>query len=167
MLAVRSWLWAVLLVLLVACEEPYRVGEYVLVEWQEDTYYPAYIIEKTAGARFRVHYDGYATRWDEDVTLDRIKGRVEGVPPRPPPPAKVARAQGMKVKASSSARPMGSVLKVSQYHPGDKVKVKWRGATYSATIIGVVDDDRYRVHYDGYESAWDETVESSRIVDKR
>jgi hypothetical protein len=143
------------------------VGEFVLVEWQEDTYYPAYIIEKTGPARFRVHYDGYATRWDEDVSLDRIKGRVEGAPPRPPAPTKVARAQGVQVKTSSSAAPASSKVQVSQYHSGDRIKVKWRGATYAATVIGVLEDDQYRVHYDGYESAWDETIEPSRIVDKR
>src|SRR5690606_33016512 len=102
------------------CEESYRVGEYVWVEW-EGRDYPAYIIEKKGATRFRVHFDGYESRWDEDVTLDRIKGRIKGPVSPPPPPEKVARAAGISPKASSSAAP------VSHYKVGDRVRVKWRG----------------------------------------
>lgn len=142
------------------CKEPYRVGEYVWVEW-EGRNYPAYIIERKGETRFRVHYDGYEARWDEDVTLDRIKGRIEGPVTAPPAPAKVARAAGVSPKASSSAQP------VSPYKVGDRVKVKWRGSLYAATVLGVVAPDKFLVHYDGHESAWDEVVPLDRIAGKR
>ncbi|HYJ07879.1 MAG TPA: hypothetical protein VEX18_02695, partial [Polyangiaceae bacterium] len=51
-----------------ACKKPYRVGEHVLVEWEkEQPPYPAYITERTGSGRYRVHFDGYDSRWDEEV----------------------------------------------------------------------------------------------------
>lgn len=151
-----------LVLLLSACEQPYRIGEFVMVEWEHgQPPYPAYIIA-TKGSRYRVHYDGYATRWDEDVTLDRIKGRVEGHVLRPPPPKKVQRAQeapsGSQAKGSASAMPAG------QYQVGDRVKVRWRGTVYAATVLEVAGPDKYLIHYDGHENAWDEVVSGHRIV---
>jgi hypothetical protein len=142
------------------CKQPYRVGEHVWVEW-EGRMYPAYILEKKSETRFRVHYEGYEARWDEDVTLDRIKGRIDGPTAAPPPPDKVARAAGISPKASSSAAP------VSPYKVGDRVRVKWRGSMYAATVLAVVGPDRFLVHYDGHESAWDEVVSLDRIAAAR
>jgi hypothetical protein len=163
--------WLLASALLVGCSEPYRVGEYVLVEWEEGKIYPAYIVEVSGSARYRVHFDGYDSRWDEDVSIDRIKGRVEGTPPPPPPPPeKVSRAsQTPKTNAApSSASPAGSAaLAANPYKPGDRVRVTWRGSTYSATVIEVVAKDRVLVHYEGHENAWDEAVHTERIVSKR
>jgi hypothetical protein len=145
-----------LALLLAGCKEPYRVGEYVWVEW-EGRNYPAYIIEKKGETRYRVHFDGYEARWDEDVTLDRIKGRITGPVAAPPAPDKVARAAGAP-KASSSAEP------VSPYKVGDRVRVKWRGSLYTATVLAVVAADRFLVHYEGHENAWDEVVPLDRIA---
>ena len=145
--------------LLTACKEPYRVGEHVWVEWDGKNY-PAYIIEARGRGRFRVHFDGYESRWDDDVTIDRIKGRVTG-PVTAPPPEKVARAAGISPKAETSAAP------VSPYKAGDKVKVRWRGSVYSATVTAVVAPDKFLIHYDGHEAAWDEIITLDRVVTKR
>ncbi len=153
----RLTLLLVVAALSVACQEPYRVGEHVWVEW-EGRDYPAYLLEKRGRSRFRVHYDGYDARWDEDVTLDRIKGRVTGPVTPPPPPDKVARASGVTPKAAGSAGAL------SPYKPGDKVRVKWRGSVYGATVIAVVSSNKLLVHYDGHESAWDETIGIDRIA---
>ncbi len=153
----RVLLLIALLPLVVACQEPYRVGEHVWVEW-EGREYPAYLLEKRGRSRFRVHYDGYDSRWDEDVTLDRIKRRVKGPVTPPPPPDKVARASGVTPKAA------GSAGAPSPYKPMDKLRVRWRGSVYSATVIAVVSSDKLLVHYDGHESAWDETIGVDRIV---
>lgn len=163
-LAPRAWLLAFSL-LWCGCEQPYRIGEFVLVEWEHgQPPYPAYIIA-AKGTRYRVHYDGYATQWDEDVTLDRVKGRVEGHVVRPPPPKKVQRAQD----AASGAQAKGgtSALAAGQYQVGDRVKVRWRGTVYAATVLEVSGPDKYLIHYDGHESAWDEVVSSHRIVSTR
>jgi hypothetical protein len=147
------------------CKKPYRVGEHVLVEWEkEQPPYPAYIIERSGTGRYRVHFDGYDSRWDEDVSLDRILGRVEGPVTTPPPPPKVARALGVaSPKGSSSA---GEVA-VSPYKEGDRIRVSWRGGVFSATVVKVVAKDRFEVHYEGHEAAWDEVVGVDRILGRR
>ena len=143
-----------------ACKKPHRIGEYVWVDW-DGREYPAYITERRGEARVRVHFDGYDSRWDEDVTLDRVKGRVEGPVTPLPPPDKVARALGTGPKPSASAEPL------SPYKAGDRVRVSWRGSVYSAIVLEVLGPDRFRVHYDGHESEWDETVSLDRIETRR
>lgn len=151
--------------LLAGCKKPLRVGDHVMVEWEkEQPPYPAYIIERVGTTRYRVHFDGYDSRWDEDVSVDRILGRVEGPVVAPPPPPKVALAAGVaSPKASGSA---GEVA-VSPYREGDRVRVTWRGSVYSATVVKVVAKDRFEVHYEGHEVAWDEVVGIDRIVGRR
>jgi hypothetical protein len=145
---------------LAGCKEDYRIGEYVWVEW-EGRDYPAYLIEQKSKGRFRVHYDGYDPRWDEDVTLERIKGRIQGPVNPPPPPEKVARAMGLRPQPDSSA---GAP---STYNVGDRVRVRWRGSTYTATIQAMPGPGKLLVHYEGYGSEWDEVVPEDRIVGKR
>lgn len=148
--------------LLASCTKPYRVGEYVLVEWEDGAApYPAYIIEKKSEKTFRVHFEGYETRWDEDIGMDRIIGRVQGPVSPPPPPRKVARAAGLSPKAAESASSS------APYRVGDRVRVRWRDSIYNAGIVAVVAPDRFLVHYDGYESAWDEVVHVDRILTRR
>jgi len=147
--------------LLSGCRDHYRIGEYVWVEW-EGRDYPAYIIDQKGKAKFRVHFDGYDSRWDEDVTPERIKGKVQGpAPPPPPPPEKVARALGLLPK------PAGSAGAASSYAAGDRVRVRWRGSNYAAIIVAVVAPGTLTVHYEGYGSEWDETIPEDRIVGKR
>jgi hypothetical protein len=110
-----------------SCRDQYRIGDYVWVEW-DGRDYPAYVVDRKDKARFRVHFDGYESRWDEDVTLERIKGRVEGPVSAPPPPDKVARAMGMGPKPSASARALSSFI------VGDRLRVRWRGSLYAATF---------------------------------
>lgn len=143
-----------------ACKKPYRVGDHVLVEWEEGKTYPAYVLEVNGKSRYRVHFDGYDSRWDEDVGIDRIVGRVEGPVAPLPPPAKVTRAAGTPV---GSAKPTGA----HGYQPGDRVRVTWRGSVYAAIVIGVEGKDRLLVHYEGHENAWDEIVSIDRVVSRR
>ncbi len=154
-----------LLVLVSGCKKPYRVGEHVLVEWEkEQPPYPAYITERVGASKYRVHFDGYDSRWDEDVSFDRLLGRVEGIVTAPPPPPKVALAMGV-----SSPKTAGSAgeMAVSPYREGDRVRVSWRGAVYSAIVIQVIAKDRIEVHYEGHEAAWDEIVNTDRIAGRR
>lgn len=150
---------------LTGCKKPYRVGEHVLVEWEkEQPPYPAYITERVGTTRYRVHFDGYDSRWDEDVSFERLLGRVEGPVSVPPPPPKVALAAG--VASPKTAGSAGEVA-VSPYKEGDRVRVSWRGSVYSATVVKVVAKDRFEVHYEGHEAAWDEAVGIDRIVGRR
>jgi hypothetical protein len=147
---------------LTGCKKPYRVGEHVLVEWEEGKLYPAYVLEAHSSTRYRVHFDGYAARWDEDVGVDRIRGRIEGpVPPAPPPPAKVARAAGAPVGSAEPGRA------INPYRPGDRVRLTWRGSVYPAVVLEAVGKDKLLVHYEGHEPAWDETVSIDRVLSRR
>jgi RNA binding activity-knot of a chromodomain len=163
-LLAAAWCSA-LLVLLPGCKQPLRVGEHVMVEWEKDQPpYPAYIIARVGSTRYRVHFDGYDSRWDEDVSVDRILGKVEGPVVAPPPPPKVALAAGV---ASPRASGSAGEVAVSPYREGDRVRVTWRGSVYSATVTKVVAKDRFEVHYEGHEAAWDEVLGIDRIVGRR
>lgn len=143
------------------CKPSYRVGEFVLVDW-EGAPFPAYIIEAKANGRLRVHYDGYDTRWDEDVVADRVLGLAKQPLVRPPPPEKIRRLEG-------NLAPLGtaSATPPAPYRVGDKVRVKWRGSVYVAAVVTVISNDRFVVHYEGHESAWDEQVGLERIVARK
>jgi hypothetical protein len=142
------------------CRDHYRIGEYVWVEW-EGRDFPAYIVEQKTKSKVRVHFDGYDSRWDEDVTPERIKGKIEGTPVLPPPPDKVARALGILPK------PTGSAGAPSAYVVNDRVRVRWRGSNYVATIVAITAAGNLTVHYEGYGSEWDETIPEDRITGKR
>lgn len=151
-----------LAVSLPGCKRPYRVGEHVLVEWEEGTnqYYPAYIVERLGETRYRVHFEGYDTRYDEDIGIDRIGGRADGPVIAAPPPKKVARTVAAASPSASAA------IVVNPYKAGDRLRVRWRCSVYPATVLDVVAKDRVRIRYDGYENAWDETVQLDRIVSR-
>lgn len=151
-MTLRPWLRVAVVALaltLVACKRPYSVGDHVLVEW-EGNKYPAMIIAAEGPSKFRVHYDGYDTIWDEVVSRDRIHGLVEGTVVSPEPPPKV------RQKAIAAAQ-------TNVYKIGDRVRVEWHGQLYPSVIVGIVGQERYRVHYEGYGPEWDETVGLARI----
>lgn len=133
----------------VGCKRSYGVGDAVLVEW-EGNVYPGKIIAVAGPAKYKIHYDGYDDIWDEVVPRTRIKGIVEGDVVQPEPPA--------KVRAKALAAAQTNVHKI-----GDRVRVEWHGQMYPAIITGIVGQERYRVHYEGYGAEWDETVGLSRI----
>jgi hypothetical protein len=149
-----SWLLVASLALeLAACGRSYAVGDHVMVEWEKDTYYPATILEAPSPTKFKVHYDGYDTIWEEVVPKSRIKSLVEGPVVAPEPPAKV-RAKAMKA------------AQTNQYKMSDHVRVEWHGQIYPARITGIVGQEKYRVSYEGYGPEWDEIVGLSRIQPK-
>jgi len=145
-----------------SCKENYVVGDHVLVEWEGNDY-PAVVVEVEGPARYRVHYDGYDAIWDETVNVTRIKGRLKGPIVPPPPPAKVVRLGG--APAASASASDGHTL--SRYKQGQRVRVLWHDRIYPATIVEVLRDERYRVHYEGFGPEWDETIDASRIKEPR
>lgn len=132
-----------------ACKKHVGVGDRVLVEWEGQSY-PAIILEAPSPSKFKVHYEGYDSVWDEVVVKDRVKGLVEGPVVAPEPPQKV------RDKAIQAATK-------NLYKIGDHVRVDWHGQMYPATIVGIVGQEKYRVHYEGYGTEWDETVGLARI----
>src|SRR5215468_6094569 len=112
------------------CKKPYRVGEFVLIENEEGVGYPAYITEKTGKTHYRVHYDGFDC--DQEVSLERIQGRIEG--PAPAPPSKPPCGSAIAPAASNSHEP---IVPAAAYKPGDRVRVTWRGSVYTASVVQV------------------------------
>ena len=148
----RVVLLSVLLWLLVACSREYRVGDEGMVEW-EGKEYPALILATDGPAKFKVHYIGYDEAWDESIPKSRVKGVRTGKEIQPDPPAKV------RQKALEAAQ-------TNTYRVGDHVRVEWKDRLYPAQIVDVVGKERYKVHYDGYGSEWDEIVGLNRIQAK-
>lgn len=138
-----------------ACQEGYRVGDLVAVDWC-GAEYPAYVLARKGRTRYRVHFDKYESRWDTEVTHDKILRRLDTVPSQSPPLcADVARALGIQQAASGAP---------ALYQTGAHVKVTWRGSVYRASVLSVEGNSRFKVHYEGYDAAWDEVVGSERIV---
>jgi hypothetical protein len=138
-----------------ACQEGYRIGDLVLVKWCEGEY-PAYILARKGSTRYRVHFDKYEARWDTDVTHDKILRKLDVLPNTSAPLcADVARALGIQQEESGAP---------ALYNSGAHVKVTWRGSVYRATVLSVEGNSRFKVHYEGYDEAWDEVVGSDRIV---
>ncbi|HZX32271.1 MAG TPA: caspase family protein [Rhodocyclaceae bacterium] len=50
---------------------------------------------------------------------------------------------------------------------GDAVDVEWHGSWYPGSVLEVKSQGRYRIHYDGYDSSWDEVVGPDRIRARR
>ena len=143
--------------LVVSCKEPYRVGELVIVEF-DDQECPGHIVDVKSRTRFRVHFNFEGHRWEEEVAVNRIVDRASTVTRVCHPPAHVAAALGISAAAKKDAE------KRAAYKKGDKIKVTWRNSVYSATVLGVDEGGALRIHYDGYEDAWDETISQDRIV---
>ena len=51
---------------------------------------------------------------------------------------------------------------VANYAVGDKVDVKWNSSWWKGEVLSV-EDGKYRVHYTGWSSSWDESVAADRL----
>jgi len=49
------------------------------------------------------------------------------------------------------------------YQVGEAVLVEWEGNVYPAKIIATDGPTKFKVHYDGYDAIWDETVSKERV----
>ncbi|HEX9295353.1 MAG TPA: hypothetical protein VF881_05945 [Polyangiaceae bacterium] len=161
----RTWT-AIVLLGMAGCRRAHQVGDHVLIDWRGGEY-PAVIVGVEGPAKFHVHYDGFSEDWDETIPATRIRARLSTTPGAAPPAAPRTKTQpkpGASAGASASASAAPQVLDV--YRLGDHVRVEWHGSIYPATIIGVLGDDRYRVHYDGHGNEWDEDIPMNRVQRK-
>lgn len=98
--------------------------------------YPAEIAKKS-GSRCFIHWIGEDGSWDEWQDCSGFK-RDSG-----------------KVAADPSGGKFGV---------GDAVKVLWKGTWYDASVLAVSGKKgTYKIHYDGYDTSWDEWVGNDRI----
>ncbi|HKQ71323.1 MAG TPA: hypothetical protein VJT73_18395 [Polyangiaceae bacterium] len=141
-----------------ACRRSPQIGDHILVDWRGDEH-PAVIVGVEGPSKFHVHYDGYSDDWNETIPATRVRGRLST---NPSPPQAGPPLTKSKASASGSATPPPPGV----YRTGDRVRVEWHGSVYPATILNVLGDDRYRVHYEGYGNEWDEDITMSRIQRK-
>lgn len=70
-----------------------------------------------------------------------------------------------RIKALAAPPPVAAAQPAarSSFVAGDEVEVEWKGSWYAASVMEVKTPGRYKIHYDGYDNSWDETVGPSRI----
>jgi hypothetical protein len=68
------------------------------------------------------------------------------------------------IEATATATGTTAAGEKSAYQVGDKISVKWNGQIYASTVLAVLPNDKYKIHYTGWASSWDETVGLDRIV---
>lgn len=67
------------------------------------------------------------------------------------------------VKPTTSATTTVAAGK-STYKVGDALTVTWKNSNYPATVLAVLPNEQYKIHYTGYASSWDETIGLDRVV---
>jgi len=72
----------------------FRVGDYVAVEWG-GSWWPATILKAQPDGTYRVHYEGWDSRWEEDVPSTRVGSRQAVSPRGADPPRAPAGAANM------------------------------------------------------------------------
>jgi hypothetical protein len=141
------------------CRENQRIGDHVIVAYS-GLHCPGYVVDKKSDTRFRIHFTFEGYNWEDDVAADHVLGRVEEPVPDCPLPERVRTTLGLLAAPKSAARS-------SPYQVGDRVRVRWRGSIYPATITRVLGAESVAVHYQGHEDVWDETINIDRIETAR
>ena len=137
------------------CSKRNRIGEHIWV-LHEGVPVRAFIVERSGEARIRVQFEGCDATWQREIAADRITGRVSD--------AEAARLPARPACAATSAARKGDPVGLAApVKVGDRIRVRWRGSTYNASVAGILASDRILVHYEGFENAWDEIVPMDRI----
>jgi hypothetical protein len=55
-----------------------------------------------------------------------------------------------------------AVADATPYKAGDTVSVQWKGTWYKCSVLEVK-DDKFKIHYEGWGSEWDEWVGTDRM----
>jgi hypothetical protein len=140
----EAWLTRDQFKLLDNSSSKYAVGSKVEILWS-GSWYKGEVLEVNNG-KYKIHYDGYGSNWDEWVTTERL------------------RAQGNST-TSTSTSPENTSSGDSKYKIGQKVEalnVDW----YKATVIGFGSGNYQgyvKVHYDDFSSASDQYIKESNI----
>ena len=121
-------------------------GDRAQVYWK-GSWWPAQVV-KAKGSKCYVHYDGYDKSWDEWVGPARIRITGPAVP-----------------STSTALAPVPAVPITGTYAVGEPVLVFWKESWWPAQVIEV-GNNRWRIHYDNYDTSWDEWVGPDRIRKK-
>lgn len=118
-----------------------KVGDDVSVEYR-GAWYAARVLAVHEDGRVRVTYEGWDASWDEDVVPARVK-------------------KATTTGSEDSALP-GRPLGAREVVAGETVFIAYDGAWYEGSVLEVRDGG-YLIHYDGWDSSWDEVVDETRL----
>lgn len=66
------------------------------------------------------------------------------------------------VAPAANAPAAGGGAPGGSFAVGDKVQVEWKGSWYAASVLAVK-DGKYQIHYNDFDSSWDEWVGTDRM----
>lgn len=133
----------------------YNVGDEVDVEWNS-SWWKAEVLAVNGDA-YQIHYVGWSSSWDETVTPNRIRARTDGSSVGTEAPAASAATAAAAAPVAKKNTAAATAWKV-----GDKVDINWKDQWWQGEVIGVT-GNKYKVHYTGWSSSWDETVGANRL----
>ena len=136
----------------------FAVGDAVDVQWKS-SWWKGEILE-VKGSKYRVHYVGWSSTWNEDVTPDRVRARSVSASVGSEETAPAASAAPSATQAA--AEPAPKAVAATAWKAGSKVDVNWNGQWWQGQVLSVV-GAQYKVHYVGWASSWDEVVPASRL----
>ncbi|XP_077985599.1 uncharacterized protein LOC144440182 [Glandiceps talaboti] len=93
----------------------------------------------------KIRYDGYSTSWDTWVLPDEVK-LVEAKPAK-------------EHKAVKDDKP--TTVQSKKYKNGDRVKICWAHTWYNGYVLEEGPHTSFKVHYDNWNSSYDESVDVS------
>ena len=113
---------------MLACRESYRIGDHVMVEY-DGQHCPGYVIDKKSETRVRVHFDFEGYNWQDDVSVDRLLGRVEEPVQGCALPARVRLTEGCDRQLATCAARFGNAVKFrgEAQLPGNDLLTRYPG----------------------------------------
>jgi hypothetical protein len=138
---------------------PYKVGDVVQVE-EFGAWYAADVLA-VLKKKLRIHYRGWPSYYDEAVPLSRVRPLdAEETETTTGPWPLSGDGFGPPPVAAAGGRPVGPTTALQ---PGDRVQAQWCGAWYAAEVVAAHADGKVRVHFDGWDDSWDETLTRSSL----
>ena len=136
----------------------FSAGDAVDVQWKS-SWWKGEVLE-VKGTKYRVHYVGWSSTWNEDVTPDRVRARTDAASVGSEETAAVASAAPSATQAAPEPAP--KAVAATAWKAGSKVDVNWNGQWWQGQVLSVT-GNQYKVHYIGWASSWDEVVPASRL----
>jgi hypothetical protein len=145
-------------------DTPLSEGDAVQIEWGGSWWAGSVVALKEDG-KVRITYSGYDNSWDENVPRTRLRLPGENKPTRGGGGGKPANTNPGPtdtdpLRAVLSNRPVTEATRLKE---GDAVRVEWGGNWWAGSVLSVQKNGTVRIHYEGWDSSWDETVPRSRL----
>jgi hypothetical protein len=155
------------------------IGSKVVVQWGQQ-WWDATVLETPAPNVWKIHYDGWAERWNELVGPERIRdrssvprGAARGVKPWRigcviavlliVVAGAMSLAANRALHRPSQDPPAAEQRPPPVMQPGQMVEVYWNGTWYRARILEVRPNGHARIHYEGWADSYDEVVGPRRV----